>query len=283
MEIIIPVLILGSLGLLFGLGLAIASKKFCVVTDPNLERILPYLPGANCGVCGMPGCTAFAQSLIKGEASLGSCRVIEEEARNKAAEILGIKLEAQVKQLAILHCGGGKKVKDRFQYNGLEDCVAANLVLHGQKECVFGCLGFGTCQEVCPFGAISMSKDALPVVDIEKCRACGRCVEVCPKGLFSLIPITGKVYPALSTDEETLRARKGGVYVVCSSHDIGRDTRTVCPVGCIACCKCEKVCEVGAIKVIDNLAVIDYNKCTSCGECVKVCPTKCIIMFGSKA
>ncbi|KPK39086.1 MAG: hypothetical protein AMJ78_09055, partial [Omnitrophica WOR_2 bacterium SM23_29] len=260
LEIIIPILILGSLGLLFGVGLAIASKKFCVVTDPCVERIFSCLPGSNCGACGKPGCMAFAQSLMKGESTIDSCRAMEEEARNRAAQILGVKLETKVKQVAVLHCGGGDVVKDRFKYDGLEDCIAANLVLGGQKDCIFGCLEFGTCVEACPFGAISMSKQNLPIVDIEKCRACGVCVEVCPKKLFSLIPITGKIY------------------VACSSHDTGRDTTAVCPVGCIACHKCEKVCPTAAIKVIDNLAQIDYEKCTSCGECVKACPTKCIIM-----
>jgi electron transport complex protein RnfB len=260
MEIVVAILVLGSLGLLFGLGLAVASKKFCIVADPRLDKILACLPGANCGACGMPGCMAFAQSLIKGKASLGSCRVMEVQAREKVAQTLGIKIETQVKQVAVLHCGGGSKVKDRFQYNGLADCIAANLVLRGHKECVYGCLGFGTCEKVCPFDAISMSEAGLPVVDIEKCRACGKCVEACPKGLFSLIPITSKVS------------------VACSSHDIARDTHRVCPVGCIACRKCEQICPVDAIHIIDNLAVIDYNKCTSCGECVKVCPTKCIIM-----
>lgn len=280
MEIFIPISVLGSLGLLFGLGLAFASRKFCVVTDPHLEEVLTCLPGTNCGACGMPGCTAFAQSLIKGEISLDSCRAIEAQAKEEAAQILGIKLETQVKQVAVLHCGGGRKVKDRFQYNGLEDCIAANLVLEGSKECSYGCLGFDTCKIACPFGAISMSKEGLPVVDFEKCRACGKCVEVCPKGLFTLIPVTGKVV------------------VACSSHDTGKATRAVCPVGCIACRKCEKACPVDAIHVIDastslsvnpeqsrrvdNLAVIDYNKCTSCGECEKACPTKCIIMSEAK-
>jgi Na+-translocating ferredoxin:NAD+ oxidoreductase RNF subunit RnfB len=264
MEIFIPVLILGSLGLLFGLGLAIASKKFRIVTDPRLEEILSCLPGANCGACGMPGCMAFAQSLIKGKASLDSCRVMEEEARKKAAEILGIRLETQVKKIAVLHCGGGNRVRDRFQYNGLGDCIAANLVLGGQKECVYGCLGFGTCEKACPFEAIRMSEQGLPVVDAQRCRGCGKCVQICPKGLFSLIPINSKVF------------------IACSSQDIGKNTRAVCAGGCIACGKCEQVCPVGAIKVIDNLARIDYNKCTSCGDCVKVCPTKCIIMFQAK-
>ena len=265
MEIVIAVLVLGSLGLLFGLGLAIASKRYCVVTEPHLEKLVSCLPGANCGACGMPGCMAFAQSLIKGSVSLDSCRVIEEEARNKAAQILGIKLEAQVKQVAVLHCGGGNKVKDRFQYNGLEDCVACNLVMRGQKECIYGCLGFGTCERICPFEAIRMNEDGLPEIDVNKCRACGKCVEACPKKLFSLIPLSSKVY------------------VTCKSNDIGRDTRKVCPVGCIVCHKCEQVCPVDAIHVIDNLAVIDYNKCTSCGECIKVCPTKCIILSEIKS
>jgi len=47
-------------------------------------------------------------------------------------------------------------------------------------------------------------------------------------------------------------------------------------VGCIGCKLCEKACKFGALSVIDNLAVIDYHKCTSCGACVKVCPTQAI-------
>jgi ferredoxin len=104
-----------------------------------------------------------------------------------------------------------------------------------------------------------MSDEALPVVDRNKCKACNKCVEACPKKLFSLVPVAHKVY------------------VACSSHDLGKDTKAVCPVGCIACRKCEQVCPVDAIHVIDNLAVIDYHKCTSCGECVKACPMKTIL------
>ena len=131
-----------------------------------------------------------------------------------------------LKKTAVLHCNGGKKVRDRFFYQGIEDCVAANLVLGGQKECVFGCLGFGTCVKVCPFGAIKMSDEGLPIVDADKCKACNKCVVACPKKLFSLVPVAGKVY------------------VACSSHDLGKDTKAVCPVGCIACRLCEKACPI---------------------------------------
>lgn len=260
MNILVPILILGGLGFLFGIGLAIASQKLAVKKDPRLEKITELLPGANCGACGNAGCAGFAEVLLAGKADIGDCRVVEDNSRQKIAELLGKKIDKdnKIALVAILHCNGGKKVNDRFLYKGIQDCIAANLLLGGQKECIYGCLGFGSCLKVCPFGAISMSDQNIPIVDKNKCRACNRCVEVCPKKLFSLVPVNSSVY------------------VACSSHDLGKDTRTFCSVGCIACRRCEQVCPVDAIKVSDNLAVIDYDKCNSCGECVKVCPTKAI-------
>ncbi len=258
MDILIPILTLGLLGLLFGIGLALASKKFAVKTDPRLEKIVGLLPGANCGACGGAGCFGFAESILSGKAKIDACRVADDKIKEQIAQVLGRKLEKRAESVAILYCNGGRKVKDRFLYQGIEDCVAANLVLGGQKECVWGCLGFGDCERVCPFGAIKMSGEGLPTVDANKCKACNKCVLLCPKNLFTLVAIT---HP---------------VYIACSSHDLGKDTIAVCPVGCIACRKCEQICPVDAIHVIDNLAVIDYSKCTSCGECVKICPTKTI-------
>ncbi len=258
MEILIAILVLGSLGLLFGIGLAIASKKLAVRVNPKLEEVSHLLPGANCGACGNPGCFGFAENLLAGKTTLEKCRVCNEEVKEKIAKILGFALEKQTKKIATLHCHGGIRVKDKYLYNGLDDCIAANLVLGGQKSCVYACLGFGTCVLACPFGAITMSAEKLPIVDKVKCRSCNKCGLGCPKKLFSLISVT---YP---------------VYVACSSHDLGRDVKSVCPVGCIACKLCEKTCRFGAIHVIDNLAVIDYHKCTSCKECVSVCPAKTI-------
>jgi Na+-translocating ferredoxin:NAD+ oxidoreductase RNF subunit RnfB len=258
MEILIPVLTLGLLGLIFGVGLAIASKRFRVEVDPRLEKIHGLLPGSNCGACGGAGCFGFAESLLSGKLSVDACRVSEEKVKEQIARLLGKNLEKKVKKIAVLHCNGGRKVKERFLYQGIKDCVAASLSLGGQKECSFGCLGFGTCVPVCPFDAINMSQDDLPVVDKNKCKACNKCVLACPKKLFTLIPVTNNVY------------------VACSSHDSGKDTKAACPVGCIACKLCEKACKFDAIHVLDNLAVIDYTKCTSCGECVKVCPMKTI-------
>jgi len=258
MEILAAILVLGFLGLLFGVGLAVSSKKLAVCVDERVEKVFHLLPGSNCGACGNPGCFGFAESLISSKAAIDSCRVSNDAAKEEIAKILGTSLEKKVRRIAVLHCNGGVKVKDKFIYSGIDDCLAANLVLGGNKACVFGCLGLGTCLRACPFGAISMSDEKLPVIDKHKCRACNKCVLVCPKKLISLVPISGVVT------------------VCCNSHDFGKEVKLVCPVGCIGCKLCEKACKFGAMAVIDNLAVIDYHKCTSCAECVKVCPTHAI-------
>ena len=249
---------LGALGLIFGVGLAIASKKLAVQVDARLEKVHGLLPGSNCGACGGAGCFGFAELLLSGKKGVDACRVAEEEIKQKIAVILGHKLEKSVRKVAVLHCYGGLRVKDKFSYQGLKDCQAANLVLGGQKDCFFGCLGFGDCERVCPFGAIKMSDQGLPEVSKDKCRACNKCILICPKKLFSLNLVT---HP---------------VYIACSSRDSGKETKAVCPVGCIACKLCEKACPVDAIHVINNLAGIDYHKCTSCGKCAEVCPMKTI-------
>ncbi len=258
MEILIAILILGLLGLVFGLGLAVASKKFAVQVNPKLEEVQQLLPGSNCGACGNPGCFGFAENLVSGKGQLESCRVCNDESKAKIAKLLGLALVKQNKKIATLHCNGGLRVKDRYLYNGINDCISANLVLGGQKSCVFACLGLGTCVKACPFGAIQISAQGLPVVDKIKCRSCNKCVLACPKRLFSLVSVTNTVY------------------IACSSHDFGKEVKNVCPVGCVACRLCEKTCKFDAIHVVDNLAVIDYHKCTSCQDCVKVCPAQTI-------
>ncbi|HOX54791.1 MAG: RnfABCDGE type electron transport complex subunit B [Candidatus Omnitrophica bacterium] len=264
MEILIPVLTLASLGMIFGVGLAIAAKKLCVEQDPKISAVFSHLPGANCGACGMAGCMGFAEGLINGTCTVERCVVASEKIRTEISKILGVEAKAKIKTAAVLHCNGGNKVKDKFQYQGIKDCVAANQLQGGQKACVWGCLGFGSCAKVCPFSAITMSQETgLPVVDESKCTACGNCVKICPKHLFTLIDV------------------KKPVYIACSSHDKGKAVMDVCKVGCIACLKCEKQCAPGLFKVKDNLSQIDYNSYVPCDDCIKVCPTSTIRKRGA--
>ena len=73
MTIVYTVAILAASGLLFGAVLAIASRVFAVETDPTVEAITEALPGANCGACGYPGCSSYAQAVAAGKAGTGLC------------------------------------------------------------------------------------------------------------------------------------------------------------------------------------------------------------------
>ena len=72
-DILFPVLVVAGIGLLAGLGLAIASVVMAVPKDEKAEKIPEMLPGANCGACGFSGCSGYAAALAKGEAKPGLC------------------------------------------------------------------------------------------------------------------------------------------------------------------------------------------------------------------
>ena len=173
-QIVTPVIAMAALGLLFGVGLAYTLKIFGIQVDPKIFLILSKLPGSNCGACGKAGCAGFAQALKEGGALPSGCVVSNDEARRSIAEILGIEYDPKVKKVAALLCNGGNKAKDKFTYNGIKSCKAASLVFGGYKACSFGCLGFGDCVLVCPFGALKMGADNLPEVITKKCTGCGK-------------------------------------------------------------------------------------------------------------
>jgi Na+-translocating ferredoxin:NAD+ oxidoreductase RNF subunit RnfB len=214
-QFLMPILTLTGLGLFFALVLSWASKKFAVTQDPKLRKVLETLPGSNCGACGMAGCARFGEALLHGEVALGNCKVCSEEQAEKIAKILGVKVSL-VKTVATLHCFGGKKAKDKFVYQGVKDCQSDAQLLGGHKLCGYACLGWGNCQRACPFDAIKMNEEGLPVIDAQLCTGCGKCVYACPRDLLLLIP------------------RKSTVYVGCNSRDSVKTVVSVCAVGCIA-------------------------------------------------
>lgn len=74
-NILIPMLIIGAIGAVFGLILAISEKVFEVQLDPRVQGVYDRLPHFNCGACGYPGCMAFAEGLVGEEFSKVSlCR-----------------------------------------------------------------------------------------------------------------------------------------------------------------------------------------------------------------
>lgn len=247
----------------FGLGLAFAAKKFSVQVDPKVERVRDVLAGANCGACGFAGCQSYAEAVVANpDVSPSLCTPGKAATAEAVALITGKTAEAKEPEFARIMCQGSwSKAVKRFKYEGVQDCRAAILAGGGDKACRYGCLGYGTCSRVCPFGAITMTDDHLPFVDITKCTGCRKCEAACPTKVIEVLPASRDVL------------------VTCHSRDKGGDTRKNCQVGCIACGICVKVCPFDAPAVTNSLSKIDLEKCKVCGLCVSKCPTKAITDF----
>lgn len=261
---VLPALVITVLAAIIAFFLSFLGNKLKVDHDERIDEVRGNLSGANCGGCGFAGCDAFAEALVKGEASLSQCHSTPDEGRENIAKILGIAVEKSDPTVAVVHCIGGANCADKFTYVGAHDCALATGVSGGCKACSYGCLGLGTCVKACPYGAIKVGKDDVSQVDYEICRSCGACISACPKGIVDRIPASAKVY------------------VGCSNHGKGKEVIAACKKGCIACGKCERSCPEGAIKLVDNLPVIDYKKCVGCYACADGCPRKCIIKIGAE-
>ncbi|MDM8561015.1 RnfABCDGE type electron transport complex subunit B [Candidatus Parabeggiatoa sp. HSG14] len=266
LTIVIAGLFMAGLGVLLAIVLAIANKKLFVHEDPRIDVVDEMLPHAQCGACGTPGCRPFAEALVAKKMDPGLCTVNSTEMTYAIANFLGVKVGKHIKRVARLACAGGSHVAYmRARYKGLETCRAAALVSGGGKGCAWGCLGFGDCKDVCGFEAIHMDKFGLPVVTEDKCTACNDCVEVCPKDLFSLQPITHKLW------------------VACKSLDFGDKAEADCEVGCTTCGRCVADAPEGLITLKKNLAVIDYSKNDLASKiAIERCPTGAIVWLDKK-
>ena len=257
-TILFPITVLGGLGLLFGVGLSLASKVFSVEVNPKVEKIRKVLPGANCGGCGYPGCDGLASAIVDGKAPVNACSVGGQDVADKVADIMGVNSAETIRKVAVVLCQGDcEKAKNKYIYNGIQDCRAQNILAGGSKSCSYGCLGCGSCKKVCKFDAIKII-NGITVIDKEKCTSCGKCIEICPKRIIELVPYEQEVI------------------VKCKSYDSGKEVRGKCSTGCIGCKMCVKNCPEDAFSFDSFLAKINYEKCVNCGICVEKCPTNAI-------
>ncbi len=254
------VLVIGGLGLIFGIILSYAGKKLKVEVNPKIESVRDALPGANCGGCGYTGCDPFAEAVVNNEAKPSGCPVGGDSTTEAICNILGIEPTTEAPKTAFVKCNGNCNVApNKYDYYGIDDCnIAAQLAGDTPKICKHGCMGLGSCVKACEFDAIDIV-DGVAIINKEKCVACGACTVVCPKLLIDIVP-------ALST-----------IHVTCNSTDKGATVKKSCEVGCIGCKLCVKSCNFDAINVTKFLATIDYDKCKLCTLCVKKCPTGAII------
>ncbi len=253
-----PLFIFLGIGLVSGILLTAASKVFEVKTDPRIEAVNDALPHINCGACGYAGCAEYAAAVVKGSAAPNLCKPGGTDCMEEISALMGIAASPVEAQVAVVLCNGDcNATKSKYIFQGKQTCAAANRFYNGSEACTHGCLGFGDCKKVCPNDAVII-KDGLSRIDKSKCIGCGLCVKACPNQII------------------VVRGISKHIDVCCSSTEPGKIVRETCASGCIGCKICTKKCPEGAITVADNLARIDYAKCTACGECAAVCPTKAI-------
>jgi len=262
-----------ALGVLAGgsaIILYLIANKFKVDEDPRIGDVTEMLPNANCGACGFPGCSGFAEALVKGsdngDISDLYCPVGGNETMSTVGEFLGMSVEESAPTTAVVRCNGTRqKSVPKTDYDGPSKCAVAHTLFAGEGGCPHGCLGLGDCVAACEFDAIYMDEETgLPVVIPEKCTSCGACVKACPRDIIEIRP----------------RGRKDRrVWVACRNEEKAGVAIKNCKAACIGCGKCFDVCppKVSAITVENNLAFIDSEKCIACGLCVAVCPTNAIL------
>ncbi len=260
MDILIAVIVVTAIGLLCAVMLVVASKFFGVNEDGKFNAIRECLPGANCGACGYAGCDGYAKALsLDPKVKTNLCIPGGDSCAADIAAVLGVEPADVIEQVAVVHCNGNcDNAPTAAEFEGTHSCKAAKQVYGGPRACAFGCLGFGDCVVTCQYDAIRVI-NGVAKVDPKRCTGCGLCAKACPNSIISI--------------QNALRT----VHVKCSNKEKGAVARKQCKVACIGCMKCEKTCPHDAIHVENNLARIDYDKCTSCGECAAVCPTGAII------
>ena len=247
-----------AIAVLMGTLLALVTHFFSVKESRKKIRARACLPGVNCGACGYKGCDDYAAALAEGSAAPNLCVPGGEDTAKALGAVLGVEVGTIKHEVAFVHCNGNvSATSKKAEYVGISTCRAANMIYGGPDACRHGCLGYGDCAAVCPAEAICL-RDGIAHVDPERCLGCGLCSTVCPKQVISMVPKDSKPV------------------VMCNNKDKGADARKACKNACIGCKKCEKTCPNGAIKVVNNLAVIDYEKCTGCSACAAGCPIGCL-------
>jgi Na+-translocating ferredoxin:NAD+ oxidoreductase subunit B len=172
------IFILGSLALIFGLLLGYAAVRFRVEGNPVADKVDNVLPQAQCGQCGYPGCRAYAEAVVTGEADINLCPPGGEGVMRELAKLLD-------------------RDPQPLEDDGDENKLPAVALIDEQR-----CIGCTLCIQACPVDAIVGSAKQMHTVIAAECTGCELCLPPCPVDCIAMVrptqvPTTWKwPYPA---------------------------------------------------------------------------------------
>lgn len=162
---LIPILVLTTLGIVFGLGLGWAAIRFRVQSDPVIERIDALLPQTQCGQCGYPGCRPYAEAISREEADINQCPPGGDAGIRALADLLG------------------REAKPLNPENG--ELTPKTVVVIDEQRCI-GCT---LCIQACPVDAIVGATKLMHTVIASECTGCDLCVPPCPVDCIDVIEV----------------------------------------------------------------------------------------------
>ncbi|WP_434524751.1 electron transport complex subunit RsxB [Photorhabdus asymbiotica] len=157
---------LSALGLIFGLILGFAARRFQVEEDPIVEKVDNILPQSQCGQCGYPGCRPYAEAVANNGEMINKCAPGGEQAMLKIAELLGVDPQP---------LEGDESVQNPVRKVAFID-----------EE---NCIGCTKCIQACPVDAIVGATRAMHTVVEDLCTGCDLCVAPCPTDCIAMIPV----------------------------------------------------------------------------------------------
>lgn len=122
------------------------------------------------------------------------------------------------------------------------------------------CIACGTCESVCPTGAIAVTGN-YAVIDQKECIQCMQCLDACPTGAIVTVIDTVRT--------DSLRVTPNGPQPEPPARVV--TPPTVWHNACTGCGDCTRFCPTGAITLHDGKAFIDKTKCIDCKQCVRTC------------
>ena len=211
--------------------------------QPNnlAKEVRKLLPGTDCtgrGGCGFATCDECASAIAEGGPA-NLCPACKEEDIAAIVALTGGELVPARQETAFIKCSGCAAGKSRLKvYGSCEEAVKSGFAEH---ECVYGCVGAGSCVAACTFGALSIV-DGNVQVDKEKCNGCGACANACVQNLIHMVPSDASNFVPCSNQDEEARAIR------------------LCGYSCIGCGDCVEACHYAAISLVHHCAQIDYDK-----------------------